>query len=55
MDRDEIIELRKKIIKGLELSFANLSKEKKKRNGEFVFMENGKIVHVKARSIKLKP
>ena len=46
--------LREKIIIGLEESFKQLVKTKKKQNGTFVFSENGKIVHVKAKDVKLK-
>lgn len=46
--------LSEKIMIGLEESFKQLVKTKRKQNGTFVFSENGKIVHVKAKDVKLK-
>jgi hypothetical protein len=37
--------------KGLELTFVRLLKQKKEKNGFFVFSENGKIKKVKAEDI----
>ena len=47
-DADSIIE---KILKGLEISFEKLVKEKAKNDEELVFSENGEIVRIKAKDI----
>lgn len=39
------------ISKGLELTFVKLLKQKKEKNGFFVFSENGKIKKIKAEDI----
>jgi hypothetical protein len=46
--------LRDKIVSGLEESFKQLVKDKKRRNETFVWSINGEIVHVKAKDVKLK-
>ena len=43
--------IREKILKGLEISFEKLVKEKAKNDEELVFSENGEIVRVKAKDI----
>jgi hypothetical protein len=43
--------LRDKILKGLQISFEKLVKEKAKNDEELVFEENGEIVKVKAKDI----
>jgi len=43
--------LREKILKGLEISFEKLVKEKAKNDEELVFSENGEIVRIKAKDI----
>ena len=48
----EISELGNKIMFGMELSFQKLLEQKIKEDGEFVFSENGTVVHVKAREFK---
>ncbi len=48
------ISLRDKILSGLEDSFKQLVKAKKRQNGTFVWSVDGKIVHVKAKDVKLK-
>ena len=55
-NRDKINtdELRAKIEKGLDLAFERLLIKKQKEDGEFVFSQNGKIVHIKARDFKKK-
>jgi hypothetical protein len=45
--------IRKKVMKGVRLSFIKLVKEKSLRDEELVFSENGKIRFVKARKIKI--
>ena len=43
--------IREKILKGLEISFERLVKEKAKNDEELVFSENGEIVRIKAKDI----
>ena len=47
----DIDSLREKILKGLEISFEKLVKEKAKNDEELVFSENGEIVRIKAKDI----
>jgi hypothetical protein len=51
MNKDEIIELREKILKGIELAFEKLVKTKQKNDGEFVYSKDGKILIVKAKEL----
>jgi hypothetical protein len=46
-------QMHKKITKGLKLSFKKLVAEKRKKNSSLAFVENGKIVVIKAKDIKL--
>lgn len=48
----DIKQLREKIIKGLELSFQKLLKQKQAQNGTFIFSDNGKIKKIKAVDLK---
>ena len=43
--------IREKILKGLQISFEKLVKEKAKNDEELVFEENGEIVRIKAKDI----
>ncbi|MGC1514512.1 MAG: hypothetical protein WA810_02965 [Maribacter sp.] len=45
--RDEQIELRDKIVKGLKTVYARLIEFKKANNSELVVMHGDKIVHIK--------
>jgi len=45
----DIIE--EKILKGLQISFEKLVKEKAKNDEDLIFGENGKIIRVKAKDI----
>jgi hypothetical protein len=45
------IEVRDKILKGIELGVQNLIKERKKIDGELVVFKDGKIVHLKAKDL----
>ncbi|WP_316765359.1 hypothetical protein [Pedobacter frigiditerrae] len=45
--------LHQKISEGMDLTFKKLVAYKKKNDGVFVFSENGKIIKVKAKDIKL--
>jgi hypothetical protein len=47
----EYIEIRNKILKGIELGVQNLIKERKKTDGELVVFQNGKVVHLKAKDL----
>jgi len=51
MNNKKIIELREKILKGIELSFEKLIITKKKNNGDFVYSKDGKIIIVKANEL----
>jgi tartrate dehydratase beta subunit/fumarate hydratase class I family protein len=52
LSNDKIIELRGKILKGIELAFEKLVKTKQKDDGEFVYSKDGKIYFVKAMDLK---
>jgi hypothetical protein len=43
--------LREKILKGIEISFEKLVKEKAKNDEELIFDEDGQIIRVKAKDI----
>lgn len=45
--------LHEKISVGLDLTFRKLVAQKKKNSGTFVFSDQGKIIKVKAKDIKL--
>lgn len=47
--KEEYLEIGEKILQGMKLTFEKLVKETAKNDGELVFSENGKIVHIKAR------
>jgi hypothetical protein len=51
MTREDMKDLRAKILKGIELSYSRLLESKKKEDGELVFSRKGKIVRVKARDL----
>jgi len=51
MTKDNINELRTKILKGIELSYSRLLIAKQKEDGELVISRNGKIVRVKAKDL----
>jgi hypothetical protein len=46
-NRDKQIELKDKIVKGLEKVYEKLIEFKKAKNSELVIMRNGKIVKIK--------
>jgi hypothetical protein len=52
MNRENIKELREKILKGIELSYDRLLISKQKDDDELVFSRNGQIVKIKARKLK---
>jgi hypothetical protein len=45
--KDKQIELKEKIVKGLEKVYERLIEFKKSKNSELVIMKNGKIVKIK--------
>jgi len=47
--KDKQIELKEKIIKGLEVVYEKLIKFKKEKNSELVIMQEGKIVKIKPK------
>jgi len=51
MNNERIIELREKILKGIELAFEKLIKTKQKNNGEFVYSKDDKIIFIKAKEM----
>ena len=53
MNKEEIIDLHEKILKGLRLSFERLVKEKQKNNGILVFSKDDKIIFIKAKDYHL--
>jgi hypothetical protein len=52
MTKEEIKDLRTKILQGIELSYNRLLSDRQKEDGDLIFSENGKIVKVKARELK---
>jgi hypothetical protein len=48
----DLNDLKNKLDTGLKLTFKKLLREKKARNGSFVFSKNGKIITVKASDIE---
>jgi hypothetical protein len=51
MKNKKVIELREKILKGIELSFEKLIQTKQKSNGELVYSKDGRIVFIKATDL----
>jgi hypothetical protein len=51
MNNEKIIELREKILKGIELAYEKLVKTKQKNNGKFVYSRDDKIIIVKANEL----
>lgn len=45
--KDKQIELKEKVIKGLEKAYDQLIEFKKQKNSELVIMKNGEIVKIK--------
>ena len=43
--------LTEKILKGIQISFEKLVKEKAKNDEELIFSENGQIIRIKAKDI----
>jgi hypothetical protein len=51
MTKENIKELRSKIIRGIDLAYKKLLIEKQKEDGEIVISRNGKIITIKASDI----
>ena len=51
MTKDNVKDLRAKIIRGLDLAYTRLLISKQKEDAELVFSRDGKIVRVKAREL----
>lgn len=47
----EVNEMRDKILKGIDLAYRRLVESKAKVNQDLVFSENGKVIHVKAKTL----
>jgi len=54
MTRENIKDLRTKILQGISLSYSRLLASKQKEDGELVISRNGKIIKIKAKEL-LKP
>jgi len=52
MTKEEVKEMRTKILQGIELSYNRLLSSKQKEDGELVISDKGKIVEVKAKNLK---
>ncbi len=52
MTKEDIKEMREKILQGIELSYSRLLASKQKNDEELVFSRNGKIIKVKARDLQ---
>jgi hypothetical protein len=52
MTKEKVIDLRSKIIRGIDLAYNRLLIAKQKEDGELVISRNGEIVRVKARDLK---
>lgn len=52
MTKENVKDLRAKIIQGIDLAYKRLLISKQKEDGELVISRNGKIVKVKARELK---
>ena len=53
MTKTEIKVMRTKILQGIEISYNKLLTERQKEDGELLFSENGKVIKVKARDLKM--
>jgi hypothetical protein len=52
MTKEEVKEMRSKILQGIELSYNRLLTSKQKEDGELVISDKGKVVEVKAKNLK---
>lgn len=51
MTKENVKELRAKIVQGLDLAYSRLLTSKQKEDADIVISRNGKIVKVKAREL----
>jgi len=51
MTNEGIVEIRSKILKGIELAYQRLLSAKQKNDEDMVISKNGKIIRIKARQI----
>ncbi len=51
MTKESVIDLRTKIIQGIELAYKKLLISKQKEDGELVITRNGKIIKIKANEL----
>ena len=51
MTKENVKDLRSKILQGIDLAYNRLLIEKQKEDGELVISRNGKIVKVKAKDL----
>jgi hypothetical protein len=51
MTRENIKDLRTKILQGISLSYSRLLASKQKEDGELVISRNGKIMKIKAKEL----
>jgi hypothetical protein len=51
MTKENVQELRTKILQGIDLSFHRLLKSKQRDDEELVISRNGKVTHIKAREL----
>lgn len=52
MTKEEVKEMRTKILQGIELSYNRLLTSMQKEDGELVISDKGKIIEVKAKDLK---
>lgn len=52
MTKENIKEMREKILQGIELAYSRLLASKQKNDEELVISKNGKIITVKARDLQ---
>ena len=51
MNKENVKDLREKIIKGINLAYTRLLITRQKENAEIVFSKNGKIIKIKASEL----
>lgn len=52
MSEQELKEFEENVVKGVNIAFQRLVKEKKKEDGELVFSRNGQLFRVKAADLE---
>jgi hypothetical protein len=51
MTKENIKDLRTKILQGIDLAYSRLLSSKQKEDGEIVISKDGKVIRVKAREL----